>query len=379
VEYEIAAGWEAALTDAVRELEIRAQEMDREEVQLRQIERDAQANRLIYENFLGRLKETSEQESLQQADARVLSPADAPSGPEQFQRKAITTAGAVGGLALGAAIIFLLGKLNNTFRSLTEVSEFTGLTVLGSIPTAGKLSKRRAVLEHMRLKPSSALAEAVRNFRTSILFSNIDKPPKVVMLTSSVPREGKSTTLMMLALTSVHMGRSAIIVDCDLRLPSLAVLMDDDDSPGLMAVMEGTARLDDAIVVEPMSGLHILSARPDNKPITRNAADILSSERFAGLIRRLRQQYDLVILDTPPVLSVSDARIVSSLADAVIYAIRWDKTSRAEVKEGLEEFASIGCPVTGAVVTMIDESKASSYGYSNYGYHRGKHKEYYTE
>ncbi len=378
-EYEIAAGREAALTEAVRAQELRVQELAGDEVQLRQLEREAQANRILYENFLARLKETSEQATLQQADARVLSPADVPGAPEAFERKAITTAGAVGGLALGALIIFLISKLNNTFRSLNDVTEATGLTVLGAIPIAGRFSKRQAVLEHLRLKPSSALAEAVRNLRTSILFSNIDKPPKVVMLTSSVPREGKSTTLMMLALTSVHMGRSSIIVDCDLRLPSLAALLEQNDSPGLLAVMEGTARLEDAIVVEPVSGLHILSARPENKPITSNAADILSSERFASLIRRLRQQYELVILDTPPVLSVSDARIVSSLADAVIYAIRWDKTTRAEVKEGLEEFASIGCPVTGAVVTMIDETRASSYGYSNYGYHRGKYKEYYTE
>ncbi len=369
---------EAALIAQVRELERKAFAQAADEVALRQLEREAQASRGLYQNFLSRLQEADVQEDLQTADARILSPAEIPLRAElQQQRRTMLLTMIMGGV-IGVGIVFLLDFLNNTFRSPAQLEEMSGVTVLGTLPSIGSRMKRQAILESLRNKPNSSLAESVRNLRTSILLSNVDNPPKVVMFTSSVPREGKTTSAMLMAMTSRQMGKSAIIVDCDLRMPSLAEMLEDiGKQPGLLSVIDGTASVNDAIYEEPTSGVHVLMTRARERKTSINAADVLSSRRFVYLIKALSEAYDLVILDTPPALVVTDARILSQLADAVVYAVRWDKTPRGAVLEGLKELRSVGAPIAGLVMTMINEARATKYSYDGYNYYKGKYKDYY--
>lgn len=378
IDLRAAQAQEASLVEEVRRLEQKALEQSREEVRLRQLDREAEASRVLYENFLGRLQETSEQEDLQQADARVLSPAEQPLYPEgQAKRRTLMLATILGGL-VGVGLVILLDRLNNTFRSPSQLEDLSGENVLGVLPAIGSRMKRSDIIAHFRDKPASSLAESVRNLRTSILFSNIDEPPKVVMFTSSVPREGKSTSSMLVAMTSRQMGKSAIIVDCDLRLPALARLLNaDDGQPGLISVLEGATDLDEAIFKDPDTGLHVLMTRSGERSKNINAADILSSKKFEELIDQLSAKYDLVILDTPPTLVVTDARIISKLADAVVYAVRWDSTPRGAVLEGLKELKSIDAPMAGVMMTLINEEKASRYSYEGYSYYKGRYKDYY--
>lgn len=366
------------LSQEVRALETKALGQSRDEIQLRQLEREAQANRSLYESLLGKLQETVAQESLQSTDIRILSSAEPPTRA-QSQRKRIIFAGSmILGSMLGVGIVFLLDRLNNTFRGPQHLAELTGHNVLATIPAAGKRMKRADIVHQLREKPNSSLAEAIRNLRTSILFSNVDNPPKVVMFTSSVPREGKSTTSMLMALTSRQMGKSAIIVDCDLRLPALAKLLDvDDEQPGLLSLMNGTATINDVIHKDPTTGLHVLMTRNSERQAQINAADVLSSQKFKDLIKALSEHYELVILDTPPTLVVTDARIVSNLADAIVYAVRWDSTPRDAVAEGLKELSSIDANVTGVVLTLVNEQRASRYSYDGYSYHKGRYRDYY--
>ena len=379
IDLRAAQAQEASLVDEVRRLEQKVLKQSSNEVQLRQLDREAQASRVLYENFLGRLQETSEQEDLQEADARVLSPAEQPLLPEgQAKRRTLLISVILGSLA-GIAIVFLLDRLNNTFRSPNQLEELSGENVLGVLPAIGNRMKRNDIVTYFREKPASSLAESIRNLRTSILFSNIDKPPKVVMFTSSVPREGKSTSSMLVALTSRQMGKSAIIVDCDLRLPALARLLDAaDGKPGLVSVLEGAVEVEDAVFQDPDTGLHVLMTRGSERSNSINAADVLSSKKFEELITKLTQMYDLVILDTPPVLVVTDARIISKLADAVVYAVRWDETPRGAVLEGLKELKNIDAPMAGVVMTLINEEKASRYSYEGYSYYKGRYKDYYV-
>jgi succinoglycan biosynthesis transport protein ExoP len=251
---------------------------------------------------------------------------------------------------------------------------------LGVIPVVGKRLRRKTVLQRFREKPKSGLAEAVRSLRTSILFSNVDMPPKVVMFTSSVPREGKSTTATLVAMTSRQMGKSAIIVDCDLRLPALADLLGTkSEGPGLLSAIEGTATLEEAIHRDEESGLHVLMTKPSEPRSTVNAADILSSKRFDDMIEELKRTYDLVILDTPPTLAVADPRILSSHADVVVYVVRWDHTPRGAVAEGLKELRTINAPIGGVVLSMLNESKATRYAYEGYNSYRGRYRNYYVD
>lgn len=369
---------EISLMAQVRELEQKAFSQSADEVTLRQLEREAQASRVLYENFLGRLQETNAQEDLQSADARILSAAEIPLyAQSQQQRRTMLLTMFLGG-AIGVGIVFLLNFLNNTFRSPDQLEEMTGEPVLGTLPSIGARMKRQAILDNLRAKPNSSLAESIRNLRTSILFSNVDNPPKVVMFTSSVPREGKTTSAMLMAMTSRQMGKSAIIVDCDLRLPALSNMIKNPESqPGLLSVIDGTTPISEAIYEEPNTGLHVLMTQPGERQGSINAADVLSSKRFEQLIEGLSQAYDLVILDTPPALVVTDARILSKLVDAVVYAVRWDKTPRGAVLEGLKEMKSVDAPIAGLVMTLVNEARATKYSYDGYNYYKGKYRDYY--
>ncbi|MGP1355872.1 GumC family protein [Roseicyclus sp.] len=371
---------EADIQADVRALETLALEQSRDQVTIRQLEREAEASRILYENFLARLQETSEQERLEEPDARILTRAEIPLSPQtQRQNRTVTVALIAGALA-GMGLIFLLDKLNNTFRSAPQLEQMTGETVLGVLPMVGRRVRRKTVLQRFREKPKSSLAEAVRSLRTSILFSNVDTPPKVVMFTSSVPREGKSTTATLVALTSRQMGRSAVIVDCDLRLPALADLLGTtDERPGLLSAIEGTVPLEEAIHRDEESGLHVLMTKPSEPRSTVNAADILSSRRFDELIAELKATYDLVILDTPPTLAVADPRILSAHADVVVYVVRWDHTPRGAVLEGLKELRTINAPVAGVVLSLVNEAKASRYAYEGYSSYRGRYRNYYVD
>ncbi|MFK7849068.1 MAG: GumC family protein [Rhodothermales bacterium] len=375
---EAAKEREQALVSQVRTVEQKAFSQSTDAITLRQLEREAQASRVLYENFLGRLQETDAQQDLQSADSRILSSAEIPLfAQSQQQRRTMLLTMFLGG-AIGIGIVFLLNFLNNTFRSPDQLEEMSGEVVLGTLPSIGSRMKRQAILENLRAKPNSSLAESIRNLRTSILFSNVDNPPKVVMFTSSVPREGKTTSAMLMAMTSRQMGKSAIIVDCDLRLPALShMVRDNHDQPGLLSVIDGTIPVSDAIYEEPSSGLHVLMTQLSERQSAINAADVLSSKRFEQLIEGLAEVYDLVILDTPPALVVTDARVLSKLVDAVVYAVRWDKTPRGAVLEGLKEMKSVDAPIAGLVMTLVNEARATKYSYDGYNYYKGKYRDYY--
>lgn len=372
----------AELARQVRELEEKALAQSADQIELRQLEREAQASRLLYENFLGRLQETSQQESLQNADARVISPAEVPRFAISAGKKRTLAIGGILGVILGTGIVFLLDRLNNTFRGPGQLEDEIRLPVLASIPLIpGSENRRRLIIDYFREKPGSSLAEAIRGLRTSILFSNVDAPPKVVMMTSSVPREGKSTTAVLLALTSQQMGRRAILVDCDLRLPAISTLIDvDRDKPGLLAAINGTASLEEAVSTDP-TGLDVLQMRPKDSGLTQNAADILASQKFRALIDQLRERYDFVMLDAPPTLVVSDSRIVSGAVDGVVFSVKWDATPRGAVSEAVKQLRGIDAPLIGAVMTMVNEAKAAKYSYDGYGYgyYGGQYKDYYVD
>lgn len=370
---------EASLVTTVRTLETKTLGQSRDDLTLRQLEREADAERLIYETMLNRLKEASEQVDLQQPNARILSPADAPLAPDTSRRTLVVALAGLVGLAAGTALALVLDLLNATFRAPRQIEQLTGHPVLATIPSIGANRGRAEVLARLASRPNSSLAEAVRNLRTSLLHSNLDHPPRVVMFTSTVPQEGKTVTAMLTALASAQMGKSAVVVDCDLRRsPTTATLKPREHRLGLLSVLDGTASLDDALYRDPATGLHVLLARPEETRSWLNAADVLASTRFGDVLRELAERYDLVILDTPPALVVSDARILSTHCDAVVYCTRWASTPRGAVIEGLRELESMDAPIAGVVVTMLNERKAARQSYDGYVYYRGRFRDYYA-
>jgi polysaccharide biosynthesis transport protein len=379
LDLQAAIAQEQSLIEEVQFLEQEVVSQTSSQAQIRQLEREAEASRSLYNTFLARLQETTAQEDLQEADARLLSPAEIPLFPERVAKRRTVIVITVIGTLIGIGLAFLIDRLNNTFRSPAQLETMTGLPVIGILPAIGSRMKRADIIQYSRHKPGSALVEAVRNLRTSILFSNIDKPPKVVMFTSSVPKEAKSTTSMLVAKTSQQMGKSTIIVDCDLRLPTLEGLVDEEaNEHSLLSVLEGHSTVLDAVRKDDDTGLHILTSGGNQFHTGINAADILASNKFKHLIEELSETYDLVILDTPPALVVADARIVSRVADAVVYAVHYDYTPRGAVIEGLKDLSSIGAPIVGIIMTKVNEARASQYSYNGHSYYKGQYRDYYT-
>ncbi|MEM9140579.1 MAG: AAA family ATPase, partial [Pseudomonadota bacterium] len=363
----VARAREAALQRSLTELEDRSVELSKSSVALRQLEREADADRLIYETFLNRFRETSAQEDLQSADARLLSAASPPLAPSGPNSKKVLVVASVLGLSLGIALVMLLESMDRTYRTARELSEATGLPVLASLPRHRKGRRRGQLLDYVRRKPKSALAEAVRAMRTGLYLTNIDTPPRVVMITSSGPGEGKTTAGLMLAQQAACAGHTVIVVDCDVRRPTLHTTFKLPGRPGLLPVLLGTADLEQAVQQDLPTGLDLLPAAQS----IAEAAEIFTSDRFAELVADLRSRYDLVVLDAPPALLVSDAATIGRLADAVVYAVRWNDTPHGPVEEGLAHLRQMGIDVAGSILTLVDRSAEARFAEAAYGAGRG--------
>ena len=349
-----------ALQESIRQQEQQIQNQSADLVQLQQLQREAEASRLIYEFFLNRLKETSVQEGIQQADSRILSQAVVPVDPSAPRKSMILALSMVLGLMLGSGIVLLREFAQNTFREPSELESRTGYTVIGQVP-AIPARRRKNVLKYFIDKPTSAAAEAIRNLRTSVLLSNIDSPPKVIMSTSSIPQEGKTTQSMALALNLTGLGKRVLLIEGDIRRRIFSQYFEIPSSNGLLSVLAGNLSLQDAVVRVDALGADVLIG----EKAKTNAADIFSSERFAMLLETAREQYDYIIIDTPPVLAVPDARIIGKHVDAIIYTVKWDSTSHRQVREGLKAFEDVNLRVSGLVLGQINARGMKRYGYGD--------------
>jgi capsular exopolysaccharide synthesis family protein len=366
-------GQEGTVRKTIVEFEQRQGVQGKALVQLRQLQREAEASRLIYEFFLSRLKETSVQEGIQRPDARVLTEADVPGGPSSPNRGVTLMTGGGGGLLLALGLVFLFERMNASFRSTEELESRTGQAVIGTIPMA-PVSGRRAFLQYLIDKPTSSIAEAIRNLRTSILLANVDDPPQVIMLTSALPGEGKTSCVIGLAQISKALGKRVLLVECDLRRRTFRNYFDLPERHGILAVLSGARSFEETVHHDEASGLHILPGEESSV----NAADVFASHRFAEFIGEMRKEFDFIFIDTPPVLAVPDARVIAKNSDAVIFCVRWNRTAREAVAEGLRFFAQINIKVAGLVLSQVNVSKMARYGYSNYAYYKEAVKYYHN-
>ena len=363
---EVARAREAALTAALGDVEDRSLDLSRASVGLRQLEREAEASRRIYEDVLARYKETTEQQDIQQADARVISTASPAAAPASPRRGLITGLAAMGGALLGFGFVFLAEVTANTFRTAAEAERALGLRVFAKLPIARGGRRRSRLLQMLRERPNSAFAEAVRGLRNALLAG--PAPSDVVMITSAAPGEGKSSTCLSLAQSSAAMGRTAIVVECDFRRPSAAEAMNADrrsGAPDLLDVLNGDATVEEAARRLAEEGAFALTLRAP----APKAADLLSSQRFRQLIASLARGYDLVLLDTPPVLAVSDAAAIASTADQVLMLVRWNHTARQAAEACARKLAEAGAAPAGVVLTLVDPAREASFEYA--GYRRG--------
>jgi len=374
---EAARAKEAQLQAQVDDLERRAGGLGLNEVELRQLERESQSSRAVYEDFLKRSKELREQQDIQQPDARILAPANLPTSPA-FPRYALTMAGALAiGLVLGAVVILLLERLDGGFRTGEQIERLTGRPLIGMVPglsrsTLGKMVPARFAIE----KLTSAYAEALRSAYTAMTLGNLDKPPRVVMVTSSLPAEGKSTFVCSLAglVARSNIDKKILVMDCDLRRSSVAGTLGVQRTEGTIdEYLAGTKTLDQVIGRDEQSGVYYILARSN----TPNSAEILDSNAMKSFIKSLSEQFDLIFLDTPPIMAVADALVAARISDYVLFLVRWERTPREIAINALRLFRDLPKSI-GVVLVQVDIRRHSKYGYGDYGYYYSKYRDYYS-
>ena len=374
-EADVARAREASLGASLESLKENVGRASSAEVRLRALEREASANRGLFENFLARLKETAAQQDLHRADARIISRADVPEKPSFPRTVPMLAAAFATALIAGVAAALLLDRLDPGFRSPAQVETWLNIPGLGLIPLLdGRRSFGRGPENDVLDRPTSAYAEALRTLHTALLLSDVERPPKTVLITSSTPREGKSTIALSVARLTAKAGRKVLLIDADLRRPRAGGALQLKARPGLADLLARPADWQRAIQRDKASGLDVLTAGES----AASPPDLFGSEQMRALLAELSEAYELVILDSPPVLAVSEARILARLVDRTVFVVRWASTPREVAALGLKQIREAGGNVAGAVLSMAGVREHGRYGYGGSAYYYGAPPRYGT-
>ena len=366
-EVQVAQSHVASLQQSLQQVETQGVGQNKAEVELTGLQSAATSTRSMYEAFLGRLNQTQGQEGIQTPDARIISNAEVPGSPS-FPKKALAIGIAVpAGLILGLMLAFAAERLDSGFKTTSQLESLLGVPVLSTIPEVANLDKTSltAAADLIIDKPMSSFTEAVRGLQLGLMLSNVDKQPKVILVTSSVPGEGKTTLAVSLARMAARSGMKTIIVDGDLRRPNVAKAFGGEElQQGLIEVLTDKLPLDMCLGKDPRSEVVVLPCLQT----PANPADALASQAMQQLVTNLRKVFDLVIIDSAPMLPVNDTKILSRLADTVLFVVRWEKTPRDAAFNALRSLADVHAPVAGVALARADNERFRyySYGYQNY-------------
>jgi capsular exopolysaccharide synthesis family protein len=328
--------------------------------------------------MLARFNEVSlTDDKVQKPDARILSPAAVPGGPIAPRKDLYMMMALFISLGIGIGLAVMIELLDSGFRSVNQLEQLANAPALGMVPfQTGKAGRTKRPWDTVLDKPNSSFAEAIRTIRTGLLLSSVDHPPRTVLVTSSVPGEGKTTTALALASAAAASGQRTIIVDCDMRQPTLHTNLGVKNELGLSDYLTGNAALEDLIHIDDRSGLHYICAGrlPPSPP------DLLGSNRMKQLLQQLSAAFQMVMLDTPPILAVSDALLLVRTVDKTIFVVRWERTRRDIALNGLKSVYDAGARVGGLVLSQVNLRKHARYDYTDSGvyYYRG-YKRYYVE
>jgi capsular exopolysaccharide synthesis family protein len=342
-------------------------------IKLQQLRRVADTDRSLYESYLSQYNDIAQRRTLQDASARIISPATLPRSPTSGRKMLFYALGAMAGLGGGFLLAFLLEYLRSGVKTDAEIERAFGLPVVGCIPLVAPRKFRGTLydrlLHRMVDEPLSHFTEAVHAMRISLELSSAN--PKIILITSALPDEGKSTTAMLLAASSASSGKRTVLLDCDLRQQSTSEAFRNQLRPGLSELLRGTAELTDVISKDPTTRTYVIPAGS----MVPNSADLLMSQQMRDLIAELREGFDYVVMDTSPLLPVVDALALATVADKVLLIVEWGQTPRAAISEAFKVLRPEAHRVAGIVLNKVDFTQGRGYGYRT-GYHYrsvGKH------
>ncbi|MGH1542070.1 MAG: GumC family protein [Arenicella sp.] len=331
------------------------------EFELSKLERDIEVNQQLYDLFLTKFREADLATSDRLSSARIIDKALAPSSPIHPDKQKIVFLWGLAGLFLGMLLAFLRDQLDTTFKGPQQLEDALQMPLLGVIPRTkekGKAEAERQYLADLR----SPFAESINHIRTGIVYSDVDNPPKIVLVTSSVQGEGKTTTSSNLALSFAQLGKT-LLIDADLRRPRIKNVTQTHSDHGLVDYVAGAVELEDCIVSDhDCEQLDILNCgMPPPNPL-----ELLASVKMRSVLEQLCKQYDHVIIDTAPILPASDAIVLGQIADAIVMVVEADKTRSHIAEDAVKRLHSAHVELTGLVLSQANIERIKSYRYGGY-------------
>lgn len=373
----VARNREAALRAQMDQAKSRVVTSNSVEVQLRSLEQEASTSRSLLETFLQRFNATTAQGDMagQQADARIVSPADVPDEPSFPSKGAVLALSFVAGLLVSIALVFMREMMDDTFHASEEVEQETGATVLGLVPRIEKWRHRRRGLAYrMAHAPRSLEAESVRWLCTGIQIARRNGASNRIMVTSAQPGEGKTSLCAAIARAHAMAKRKVLLIDADLRRPAVHRALGLWQGPGLIELMTGQCSIDEAVQRDPEAQFDVITA---GSGLTGSPQEILSCEAMERLLVESAKSYDLVIIDTPPVSAVSDTLLLANLA-SVVFVIKWGGVPKKIVKRALREVLDAGGNIMGVVLSQVRTKEHVRYGFSDSGAYLDAVRKYYS-
>jgi len=374
-ELEAARSNESKLLDALNKQEEDAYGKGEKAVEYELARRAYETNRLLYDGLQQRLQEASILSGLRSTAIHILDNADVPPGPSRPRTRFNVAAGAGLGFMIGVALALLLNAMDTNLKTMSEIEQNLQLPLLAAIPAVdGEHLLPAKFKEHAMTAGASSwsrTAETIRGMRTAILLSRPGAPPKIIMIVSTRPAEGKSYVASLMGITFALNGSKVLLLDADLRRPALHLRFRMGKGLGLSSVLSGKATLHEAIVEWPdLPNIHVLPSGP----VPPLPSELLGSKQMEEVLAQARSEYDFVIIDTPPVLLVTDASVLGRLVDAAILVIRYGATQKEVVRRCIDQLERSGTQLLGIAVNAVDDTAP---GYSEY--YGPKYYEYYGE
>ncbi|MCK1362231.1 polysaccharide biosynthesis tyrosine autokinase [Bradyrhizobium sp. 199] len=394
-DYDIAGTREESIKSSLANIVSESQLTNQAQVQLRELESNAQSYQAMYDNFLQRYMESVQQQSFPITEARVISVATMPLVKSYPKSLLVLSAALLGGLMLSFGVATAREMTDKVFRTTKQVEDALGVSCIAILPVlssspgsrsgwmmpsgrgAGSNSQQPDLLRYVVGNPLSRFSEAVRSVKVAADLNQILRENRVLATTSTLPNEGKSTLSSNLAQLVAHGGARVVLVDGDLRNPSLSRALVPDAKAGLVDVIAQKVKLEDALVVDPVTQLSILPAGTTSKLLHTN--EILASKAMRELVSLLRTQFDYVVMDMPPMAPVVDVRVTSSFVDSYIFVLEWGKTKIDVVRHNLRTAPEIQDKLLGVVLNKADTKALARYEsyhgryyyqkyYARYGY-----------
>jgi polysaccharide biosynthesis transport protein len=392
-EYERSVSDEKSLGAALDEAKFAAERENQDAIQFSILKQEVETAKSMYTDFLQKTNQANLQVAEQHPSMHVIQPALVPKTPVGPRRTANILIAFVLSLGAGIGLVFFLEYLDNTIKSVEDVSRFMQLPALGVIPAIGTgparqlLGKKKAsqtagsitagkgntipgtaiASRLQNVEGHSSAAEAYRALRTSVLLSAAGSPPKTLLVTSGQPGEGKTTTVVNTAISLAQLGAEVLIIDADLRKPSIHKVFGLDPTQGLSTYLSRNASLESLIQSPALPHLSVMTSGP----IPPNPAELISSEKMKAMLRILAERYDHILIDSPPLINVTDPVILSTEVDGVVLVVSWGKSTRDIARRVRSELTSVGAKIFGVVLNNVNFRHE---GYDDYYYYR-----YYTE